>query len=170
MTDALRRLLTPEDPVYVLPLHDGWERVSPTDRRVADRLPADVAVKDPIHAIMLPTGRDAPLQLPILERHVRGENFGTLDAIADRRIAAGAQATLGDAAILRFRQNETAGEIEGAVVRYLLATPGTGRRRGVELIVAFPLLAERTLAPLEALYDGIIASGTWRSPSSRSAT
>ena len=164
MTDALRRMLTPADPIYVLPLHDGWDRVPPTDPRVSGRLPADAAVRDPIHVVLLPTGHDAPLQVPILERHVRGENFGTLDSLAEERVAAGAQPTLGNTAILRLRRTETVGDLEGRVLRYLLATPGTGRRRGVEFVIAFPALSEQRLAPLEVLYDAIIASGTWRAP------
>lgn len=164
MTDALRRLLTPADPVYVLPLHDGWDRVAPADPRVAGRLPAHTVVPDGLDAVLLPTTNAGPLRLPILEQRVRGEAFGLLDGLVQERIAAGATATLDDPAILRYRAQETAGDIQGVVVRYLLAVPGTGRRRGIEFLVAFPALPEELLAPLEALYDSIIASGTWRAP------
>jgi hypothetical protein len=166
MTDSLRRLLTPVEPVYVLPLHDGWERMPAADPRVADRLPADVVMRESVDAVLLPAGDDAPLAVPILERRVRGESFGTLDALAEERIAQGATAALGDAAVLRHRTLERSSAVEGVVVRYLLATPGTGRRRGVEFVVAFPALADERLQVLETLYDGIIASGVWRVPAS----
>ena len=164
MNDSLRRLLVPVDPVYELPLHDGWERMPATDPRVADRLPQGAGVQNSVTGVMMPVGGESPLTLPIIEQRVRGEGFGTLDALADERISAGAQAALGDPAILRHRTLEVTGDARGYVVRYLLATPGTGRRRGVEFLVAFPVLPDEKLGLLEALYDGIIASGSWCMP------
>ncbi|WP_407359104.1 hypothetical protein LTA6_001525 [Microbacterium sp. LTA6] len=164
MSDSLRQLLTPVDPSYELPLHDGWERIPATDPRVADRLPQGADALSSIEVVMMPAGGESPLALPILERRVRGENFGTLDALVEERLADGAGSTLGDPAILRHRARETAGDVDGYVVRYLLATPGSGRRRGVEFLVAFPALPDEKLQPLETLYDGIIASGSWRMP------
>ncbi|WP_309104466.1 hypothetical protein [Microbacterium sp.] len=166
MSASLRRLIAPADPIYRLPLHDGWRRMPADDPRLTARLPREVGSLrgDSITAILMPADRDAPLTAPIIERQIRGEKFGTLDALVDEQIAAGASATLGDPAILRHGVRETAGDVEGYVVRYLLATPGTGRRRGVEFIVAFPALPDDKRQVLEALYDGIIVSGSWCVP------
>ncbi|WP_102193360.1 hypothetical protein [Microbacterium aurantiacum] len=166
MTASLRQLLTHVEPSYEMPLHDGWERMPADDPRLADRLPKGVGSlrNDSIVVIMMPVNRESPLVFPIIERRIRGEKFGTLDALVDERIAAGARATLGDPAILRHRSLEAIGDTEGYVVRYLLATPGTGRRRGVEFLVAFPALPDEKLQLLETLYDGIIASGSWCMP------
>lgn len=166
MTASLRQQLTSVEPSYEMPLHDGWERMTADDSRLAERWPKGVGSLrvDSIVAIMMPVNRESPLAFPIIERHVRGERFGTLDALVDERITAGAEATLGDTAILRHRTLEASAGTEGYVVRYLLATPGSGRRRGVEFLVAFPKLRDEKLQPLETLYDGIIASGSWRMP------
>ncbi|HWS52313.1 MAG TPA: hypothetical protein VN241_14980 [Microbacterium sp.] len=164
MSDSLRRMLAPMDPRYELPLHDGWERMPATDPRVVERLPQGVEMQSTVAAVMMPVSRSS-LAVPIIEQHIRGERFGTLDALVDERIADGAHATLGDPAIVRHRTRETGGDTEGYVVRYLLAMPGSGRRRGVEFLVAFPTLPDEKLQVLEILYDGIIASGSWREPS-----
>lgn len=171
--ESLRRLLVPEEPVFVLPLHDGWERILLADPRLSARLAAtgakrrggvDALRASGIKAVTFPMREDGALAVPILEKRVRGDRFGTLDPLVEERLAAGATATLGDPAILRLRTLEKVDGAEGYVVRYLLATPGTERRRGVEFLVAFPPLDETKLLPLEILYDGIIASGTWRVP------
>lgn len=166
MTASLRQLLTRVEPSYEMSLHDGWERMPADDPRLSDLLPKGMGSlrNDSIVAIMMPANRESPLAVPIIERHIRGERFGTLDALAEERIAAGARATLGDTAILRHRTREAIGADEGYVVRYLLATPGAERRRGVEFLVAFPELPDEKLGLLETLYDGIIASGSWRMP------